>query len=115
MLKVLKIPSSPNSTITRGDTWRGLIFTIDVEGTPVNLTGASAKCTFRSPAESWTVDTNSGITILNGVSGQIAIDAIQELNVKPGVYLADFQITFANGDIVTYCQIEMTVTDDISK
>ncbi len=43
------------------------------------------------------------------------IDKIQSLLVEPGVYNGDLQITFANGDISTYIQIELTVTDDITK
>jgi len=115
MRPLLKLPHTPERTITRGDTWYGVGFKIIKDGNDVDLTGAAVKITFRHPAYTWTLETGSGITITDAVAGELVIDKITELTAPAHVYQGDLQVTFANGDIVTYFDIELTVTDDVTK
>ena len=116
MPALLRLPINPANQIIRGDTWYGVAFTLTKAGNPVDLTAAAVKITFISRLTSWTLQTGgNGITITNAIGGEMKIDKIQSLLVEPGVYNGDLQITFANGDISTYIQIELTVTDDITK
>ena len=115
MRPILKLPTNPLRTITRGDTWYAPAFRISNSTGPVDLTGCTAKSYFRNPAHSFLLETGDGITLTNPTNGQLAFDKIQELAVPAGLYKADLEVTFPTGDIVTYFDIHLTVTDDISK
>ena len=115
MRPILKLPTNPLRTISRGDTWYGVAFRILNGAVAVDLTGCTVKSYFRNPAHSVLLETGDGITLTDPTDGQLAIDKIQELDVPAGVYKADLEITFPTGDIVTYVDIHLTVTDDITK
>lgn len=115
MRPLLKLPHNQDRTITRGDTWYGVGFKIIKDGFDVDLTGATVKITFRHPAHNWTIETGNGITLTDPVAGEMAIDKIPALTVPAYVYEGDLQVTFQNGDIVTYFDIQLTVTDDVTK
>ncbi len=114
-LPLLKLPHNPANSIVRGDTWKGVQFTITKDGDPVDLTDCEAKITFRHPSDTWTIETGAGITITDAANGVLRIDEIQVLDVSAVVYKGDLQLTFPSGEVVTYLKIELTVTDDITK
>jgi hypothetical protein len=118
MRPLLTLPTSPTKTITRGDTWYGLglkFWADKANNIFIDLTGATVKITLRHPVHTWTLETGDGITHTAPTQGEAAIDKITPLEVPAVTYLGDVQVTFPNGDIITYFDIKLTVSDDITK
>lgn len=95
-----------NLTIDQGSTFRkSFTYKTGTPATPINLTGCSAKCQFRSSASSETVileltNLNGGI-ILGGVNGTIELYVTDEQSsvLAPSMMVYDVLITFATGDV----------------
>ena len=96
----------------KNDTFNGVRFTLS----PVtDLTGATIKTQFRKGSKtnqaSKEITTSSGITVEDLVNGVFVWDSfIMDLSV--GTYYYDVEITFASGDVKTYIEGTMKVTQD---
>lgn len=122
-LPILYLPQNKNSPIIKGDTLKSISFEIltgptGVE-TPIDLTGASIRIDFINSKVSSNhhLLTSAGgdITITDAVNGNFEINSINRLDWKVGTYVGDLELTFADTTRTTYCIIELTVTDDITK
>lgn len=84
------------------DTFEGVSFTINVNGTPLDLTGASIKATFvQNFKQTFTLTSPTHITITDASNGTFEIDQ-QVIGWEPGTYNYNIQITLVSGVIKTY-------------
>jgi hypothetical protein len=94
------------------DTFEGVRFTLSPA---TDLTGATIQTQFRKDSKTNPVakdiSTSGGITVEDLLNGIFVWDAfVMDLSV--GTYYYDVQITFAGGDVKTYVEGTMQVTQD---
>lgn len=122
-LPILYLPQNENSPIMKGDTLKSISFEILTgptgSETPIDLTGASIRIDFintKTSSNHYLLSTsNGGISITDAVNGLFKINSINRLDWKAGLYIGDLEITYADTTRTTYCIIELTVTEDITK
>jgi hypothetical protein len=103
----------------RGDTWDGInSITISVNGSPINLTGASVKMEFRQSLDSPVVltlsTTDNSIIVTNAAGGVISIPA-KKIEIPFAKYLYDLQVTYSSGVVKTYMSGTWEITPDITE
>jgi hypothetical protein len=104
----------------KGDTFDGIEFTIIdyATTTPVDLTGATAKCQFRYKKKIGTLQADlsigSGLTVTDAVNGVIEIDRIASIDWAVGTYYYDLEVTLASGDIKTYVEGTIKILQDVT-
>lgn len=102
----------------RGDTYNDVSFTINVNGSAQDLTGAAIRM--------WLIDASQQIPAgdFNTVNGKLIITNaaagvfktnIGIVTLQPAQYYYDIQITFTNGTIKTWIEGTLTVLDDLTK
>ncbi len=107
-----------NYTHYRGDTWAGMVVTVLVNGSPLDLAGAGVvfkmkkRGAMRSDAAAVTKSVGSGILLTNPSGGVFTISPTV-IDVASGVYNYDVEITTAAGKVATYIKGTFTVEDDI--
>ena len=87
-----------------GTTYNGAEFTVNVNGSPLNLVGASAKMQIRysfDTAVLYEFSFGSGLTLTDPVNGKFVFDN-QIITIPPGKYKYDILITLANGTVKIY-------------
>lgn len=104
-----------NFSALKGDTYDGATFTLVVNGSAVNLTGAVIKAQFKKDKVGLSVKTisdGSGITIVDAQNGVFKIDPFIP-NMPAGNYYYDIQITIAG---VTKTRVSgiMTIEQDVT-
>lgn len=122
-LPVLYLPINDSSPIIKGDTLKSISFEIltgpTTNQTPIDLTGATIRIDFINSKLSnihYLLSSSTGdITITDAVNGLFKINSINRLNWKAGVYIGDLEFTYSDTTRTTYCIIELTVTEDITK
>lgn len=96
----------------KNDTFNGARFTLSPA---TDLTGATIQTQFRKSSKTNPVikdiSTTSGITVENLVNGVFVWDSFV-MTFDVGTYYYDVQITFASGDVKTYVEGTMQVTQD---
>lgn len=100
----------------KGDTFRGADFTINVNGTPLDLSAASIAMEFRAGNATGQVvkrlDDGSGISF--GVeTGTFSVDPFN-IDWQAGIYHYDIEITIS-GVITTYVQGTMKILQDVTQ
>lgn len=107
-----------NYTHYRGDTWSGMIVTVLVNGSPLDLTSAGVvfkmkrRGAMRSDAAAVTKSVGSGILLTDPAAGVFTISPFI-IDVAGGVYNYDVQITTAAGKVASYIKGTFTVEDDL--
>jgi hypothetical protein len=106
-------------THRRGDTWDGInSIAINVNGAPINLSGASIKMEFRENIDYPVVLTlstqNSGIQILNAATGTIRLPS-HNVEIPCGHYMYDLQVTYSTGVVKTYITGSWEIVADITE
>lgn len=120
---VLYLPINDSSPIIKGDTLKSISFEIltgpTTNQTPIDLTGATIRIDFINSKLSnihYLLSSSTGdITITDAVNGLFKINSINRLDWKSGVYIGDLEFTYSDTTRTTYCIIELTVTEDITK
>ncbi len=102
-----------------GDTYKAVAFVMRLNGVVVNLTGATIRIQFRAystgdPTILKTLSIGSGITVTDAVNGAFRTDAYI-MNLIPGIYEYDIEITYASGYVKTYARGTLSVTGDITR
>lgn len=100
----------------KGDTFEGVQFTITVNSSALNLTGATIRMQMRLNSNAPVVkefSVGNGLTLTTPASGIFTFNK-QVISVPPGVYYYDIQITLSNGDIKTYITGTWTIIQDIT-
>ena len=107
-------------THTSGDTWRGLAMTITLNGTPLDLTGATVLMQMRKLAAStevayeWKSDGASPqIEITDAAAGEVSIKS--RVVLGSGSLPFDIQVTTADGIIRTVVSGVLPVVLDVSR
>ena len=100
------------------DTFRSVEFTINVDGSPVDLTGTTIATEFRFRTKTGTVvksvNNSAGMTITDAVNGVVEIDEFTPVTWSPDTYYYDVQITFTDGTIKTYVQGTVKILQDVT-
>ncbi len=117
MIQILSLPTSNQHPIIRGDSWGGLNATISINLIPVDLTGASIRIhLYHNCGSKIELSTGgNGITITDAVNGVFQINSISRLDWKVGKHVGDVEVTYQNNNRITYMQLHINVTDDITK
>jgi len=99
----------------KGDTFSGTTFQVNVDGTPLNITGATIKMMMKHKKKNVKklLTSYSGITISNPSSGEFKIDR-QIIDTDPGEYVYDIEIELADGTVKTYIKGSWTIKQDIT-
>jgi hypothetical protein len=111
--------------VKRGDTFRRVFAYLDSEGDAVNLTdctarfAAKAKEDAEGPKVIWApavLTEPAGEIAINGPLGLVTIAVSAELMaaVDPGVYLADIEVTWPSGDVMSTETFAIKVLPDIT-
>lgn len=102
----------------RGDTFDGTVFTVTVNGIPLDLTGASIKMSLVTDLKTFepvlTLSTpSSGMSIVSATAGKFQINK-QVISLAPNNYYFDIQITLADGTVKTYIKGTWKILQDIT-
>ncbi len=96
-----------------GDTFDGVTFAINVNGSPLDLTGATITASFRRnfyDTKTLTSPTNISITDPDG--GEFVIDPLI-IDWEPGTYSYDIQINLLSGAVKTYIKGTWNILEDV--
>ncbi|WP_436715825.1 hypothetical protein U8335_26740 [Roseiconus lacunae] len=113
---IINLPDHP-----AGDTWQGVTETVleYEDESPLNLVDASLlmqikrRRSDRMPVLELSSDT-SDITIVDATGGVFSIGP-QSIDLSPGDYVYDLQVTLRNGDVMTPIQGNWKITSDVSR
>lgn len=103
--------------VKRGNTWNGVTFKVDLNGSSLDLTGASILIQFRKAyAQPSVLDLTigSGITILEATAGRFRLDP-RVFTLAPAQYQYEIRITLQSGVIKTWIGGIATITEDITR
>lgn len=107
-------------THTSGDTWRGLSLTINLNGVPMNLTGAVIRMQLRPlPASTtmlyeWRSDgADPQIDITDALAGTVSIR--KRIISGVGMWAFDIQVTDGLGDVRTVVAGTLPMTQDVTR
>lgn len=110
--------------IKRGDTFRRSFVFADAEGTPIDLTGATARFAAKVKDDDEVVvfcapdfgDVDGGEVSIDGPNGVVSVHIDESLmNVEPGVYEADLELSFPGGDVKSTDTFRVKVIRDIAR
>jgi hypothetical protein len=90
-------------------------FTDETTGLPINITGAVPRMYFRAAGSSETLSTLTGV-VLDGPAGKTVFSwGPTTLNVPPGDYQGELELTFSTGDRQSvYDIVKFKVREDFS-
>ena len=101
----------------RGDTHDGTTFTVNVNGSPYDLTNVTITAKFRKDSktgpELLSVTNGAGITVSNAAGGIFDLDPFI-VDFPPGTHYYDIQFVQADGVVKTYIKGTMTVEQDVT-
>ena len=107
-------------TIEQGATFN-LLLTWKINGTPVNLTGYTARLAARVDVEDTEVilsltTSNGGIT-LGGSAGTISLDqtATQTTLLPAGTYVYDLELIASNSTVTRLVQGELLISPEVTR
>jgi len=104
----------------KGDTFEGVTFEIKVNGSALDLTGASLKMELRALektgaiAATFTDSSSGGLTITDESNGIFKFDK-QVIDITAQTYYYDIQITLASGDVKSYIEGTWNIVQDITQ
>jgi hypothetical protein len=103
--------------LVQGDSRPALVVTLtdDVTGSPISVTGATARLKFRAVGSETTIFTLTG-SVTDGPNGKVVFywaEISGSLNVDAGEYEGEIEITFSDGQIQTvYDTLKFKVRQD---
>ena len=108
-----------NFETLKGDTFYEVPFQVNLNGSPLNLSGCIIKMQLRKEcggviALSLTSVANAGITITNASNGAFKINE-QIIDCASGNYQYDIQVTFADNSVKTWIKGMFNVKCDITR
>jgi hypothetical protein len=100
----------------RGDTYKGVQFTVYANAAPMNLSAAAIRMYIRKASKQGTITkklaVGTGINITNGAGGQFQIDAFL-VDFDAGMYYYDIEFTISSV-ISTYIEGKFEVLQDVT-
>lgn len=114
-IPIIQIPFGDNAFLKQGDTIGEILFEFD-DTDDIDLVGANIKIEIYScGTRVFTMTSGNTITIIDSKSFKINEIPADE-NVLPiGDSIGDIQITFADGTVYTYCNIQYTVIKEYTR
>lgn len=111
-------PATQNFVVVAGDTFKGTIaLKTKATGDPIDLTDAVPKMQIRtvfgSPFVELELALGSGLTVATPASGVIAY--FITIDINPGNYVYDFQITYPDTSVLTYFRGRFKVLDGVTE
>ena len=106
-----------NFSVKQGTTFNGARFTVTLNDSPVDLTGASIQASFRKDQKTpaaMRLSVGAGLTISDAAAGQFWIDA-QEFLASPGTYKYEIEITLASGVIKSWIRGTAIITENLNR
>ena len=97
-------------TAERGDTFSGQSFTLTVNDSLVDLTGATITLTLAGGHGSLTTTDSGGITITDAAAGEFEIDE-QVINFSARTHNVELKFILADGSIKTYGEGTWEITN----
>jgi hypothetical protein len=105
--------------LVRGDTWLRTWDLQDEDGTPIDLTGASARVQVRDWTDALVLSasTADGRLTISPTIGrvQMAAPAAATAALAPGRYAFDFELSWPDGTRVTYESATLLVQEDVAR
>lgn len=102
---------------TKDDTFEGVEFILEENGSPIDLTGASIrmmlKLTPQDDAALTVFTPSDGLTITDAVNGIFQFDE-QVISVDAGEYFYDIEVTDSGGKVTTYVSGRWIICQDIT-
>ncbi len=103
-------------TVTRGDTWPGITFTVTKTG--FNFAGATARCQLRSDTDAGvlaapTVSLNTGT--VGTLTGALSLSAAATAELPPGAVYGDVEITHGGLGTQTVFTFQLNVDPDVTQ
>jgi hypothetical protein len=105
----------------KGDTWLGITLELkDNDSNPIDLTGVKVLTQFRERKDSKADPVlelsteNAGIATINPTTGVITF-LKRKIDLNPGTYYYDIQLTFLNGDVQTLFDSTWEIYSDVSR
>lgn len=101
--------------ITKRDNLYNLNFTCqDYEGNAVDLTGATLKLKAQLTGAT-TLSVDKAMSISSAIAGTCYFQVSSADFATPGIYEAEIEATFVNGQIITFSDILIKVRGDLPK
>lgn len=105
-------------THIKGDTMESVSFTFNVNGLPLDLTGASIRMDVRTKIDSvqlvrWDTGSLGGLTISDPSNGVLIFDT-KVVDIEAGRHKYDIEITLASGEIKSYVSGIFNVVQDVT-
>ena len=104
--------------VFRGDTWRRAWVLKDDGGTPVDLSGATARLHVRdaSGAKVAEASTADGRLVVTAAQGRVDMTVpAAAMQLAPGAYRFDLELTYPGGVVQTIEQSTLVVLEDMSR
>ena len=107
-----RMPDNIDMQIWRGDEQTYNIVLNNGDGSPVDLTGATAQAVIKQTFNSAT-EYDFVCTIHDGNQVTLYLSSPVSESIPAGSYIWNFQITFANGGVRTFLAGDVTVLDEV--
>lgn len=110
------LPTNYDLVLYRGDYFSMNVTLKDSGGTPINLTGYSAQSSIRTSFDSPT-SYDATVSISNPTTGVVTVKfpSLVTVDLEPGDYIWDFQVTEPSGDKRTYLAGDVKVYGEVTK
>lgn len=106
-------------TLVRGDTWLRTWDLQDEDGTPIDLTGASARVQVRDWTDALVLSASTAdgrLTVSPAIGRvQMSVPAAATAGIEPGRYSFDFELTYPDGVRTTYESATLLVQEDVAR
>ena len=112
ILGATRLPDNIDMEFWRGDQQDFEIVLENEDGTPIDLTGATATATIRQTFNSPTTY-EFDCTIHDGNQVSLTLTSATSATIPGGEYIWNFQITFFNGAVRTFLAGDVTVFEDV--
>lgn len=122
MAQIIRIPKYTFRTIKSGDSCGDLPMILEKKFndafTPINLTGASIKAQFKRDVNGPVIfelsTTNGLFEITDATAGEFTRKNFR-VAVPAGRYISDLQVTFADGTVKTYADLDWSITPEATQ
>lgn len=112
VLGATRLPDNVDMEFWRGDTQVFNIVLQNEDGTPIDLTGATAMAVIRQDFTNPTTY-EFDCSIHDGNQVTITLSAETSATIPGGNYIWNFQITFSDGSVRTFLAGDVTVDEDV--
>lgn len=109
-----QLPANYDLSLYKGDYFQTSIVIKDSTGSPVNLTGYTAKCSVRSGYDAVeSFDATCTITAIDGKVDILFPSSVTE-QLDAGDYIWDFQVTNPDGNVRTYLTGDVKIWNEVT-